>query len=190
MNAAMPSVWSSVANSEWNSRRSKRTPSARVVSNARLTHSFTIIVAGREKPAIFWAVLTASSTSSVGGTIRETRPQRFGFLRIHHATGQAKIHRLGLADEAGQALAAAGTRYDAEIDFRLPEPCCFRRNNEVAHHGDLASAAEGISGYRGNHRLAARAEPGPAADEIGLVGIREFKLCHLLDVSTGGERLL
>ena len=38
--AAMPSFWSSVANSAWNTRRSKRTPSASVVSNARLTLSF------------------------------------------------------------------------------------------------------------------------------------------------------
>ena len=37
--AAMPSFWSSVANSAWNTRRSKRTPSAKVVSNARLTLS-------------------------------------------------------------------------------------------------------------------------------------------------------
>ena len=32
MKASMPSFWSSVAKVEWNSRRSKRTPSARVVS--------------------------------------------------------------------------------------------------------------------------------------------------------------
>jgi hypothetical protein len=40
MKAVMPSFWSSVANSAWKTRRSKRTPSARLVSNARLTLSF------------------------------------------------------------------------------------------------------------------------------------------------------
>ena len=38
-NAAMPSFWSSVANSAWNTRRSNSTPSASDVSNARLTAS-------------------------------------------------------------------------------------------------------------------------------------------------------
>ena len=42
VNAAMPSVWSSVANAEWNSRRSYSRPSASVLSKARLTASFAI----------------------------------------------------------------------------------------------------------------------------------------------------
>src|SRR5690606_35085551 len=44
--ACMPSVWSAVAKIEWNTRRSKRTPSARLVSNTRLTHSLVIITLG------------------------------------------------------------------------------------------------------------------------------------------------
>src|SRR6266480_649806 len=48
MKAAMPSFWSSVANSEWNTRRSKRTPSASELSNARFTDSFAIMTAGSE----------------------------------------------------------------------------------------------------------------------------------------------
>lgn len=46
--AAMPSFWSSVANSEWNSRRSYSMPSASGASYARLMASFAIITAGNE----------------------------------------------------------------------------------------------------------------------------------------------
>src|SRR5262249_41317389 len=61
--AAMPSFWSSVANSEWKSRRSKRTPSASVVSKARLTASLAASTDGRDISAILVASLTASSIS-------------------------------------------------------------------------------------------------------------------------------
>src|SRR5690606_15587378 len=55
-NACMPSVWSAVAKIEWNTRRSKRTPSARLVSNTRLTHSLVIITLGSDLLAMTWAV--------------------------------------------------------------------------------------------------------------------------------------
>src|SRR5690606_33472411 len=54
--ACMPSVWSAVAKIEWNTRRSKRTPSARLVSNTRLTHSLVIITLGSDLLAMTWAV--------------------------------------------------------------------------------------------------------------------------------------
>ena len=40
----------------WKTRRSKRTPSASVVSEARLTASFVIIALGSDMPAIVAAV--------------------------------------------------------------------------------------------------------------------------------------
>src|SRR5690606_32457763 len=61
--ACMPSVWSAVAKIEWNTRRSKRTPSARLVSNTRLTHSLVIITLGSDLLAMTWAVFRVSSSS-------------------------------------------------------------------------------------------------------------------------------
>ena len=46
MNAVTPSLRSLVANRAWNTRRSKRTPSAREVSKLRLTASFAAISDG------------------------------------------------------------------------------------------------------------------------------------------------
>ncbi len=65
-----------MAKAAWKSRRSKRTPSARVVSKARLTLSFIITAAGVDIAAIVSAVASASASSSAAGTMRETRPAR------------------------------------------------------------------------------------------------------------------
>src|SRR5690606_8225895 len=67
--ACMPSVWSAVAKIEWNTRRSKRTPSARLVSNTRLTHSLVIITLGSDLLAMTWAVFRVSSSSWSTGKI-------------------------------------------------------------------------------------------------------------------------
>src|SRR5262249_459290 len=71
-NAAIRSFWSSVAKVEWKRRRSKRTPSERVVSKARLTDSLTIIAIGRDISAMRVATPIASSNSLSGGTTRAT----------------------------------------------------------------------------------------------------------------------
>src|SRR3954463_16101938 len=74
--AAMPSFWSSVAKVEWNRRRSKRNPSASVVSNARLTDSLTIIAIGVDSSAMRVATASASSSNLSAGTMRLTSPAR------------------------------------------------------------------------------------------------------------------
>src|SRR5262249_47374039 len=75
-NAAMPSFWSSVANSAWNTRRSNRRPSASDPSNARLTASFATMTDGSDIDAMASAVFIASFISSASGTTRATRPER------------------------------------------------------------------------------------------------------------------
>ncbi|MOA11470.1 hypothetical protein D3C78_1314130 [compost metagenome] len=59
----MPSFWSAVANTEWNTRRSKRTPSLRLVSSTRLMHSLIIIAAVSDLPAMACAALRVSSSN-------------------------------------------------------------------------------------------------------------------------------
>ena len=72
----MPSFWSSVANSERNSRRSVFTPSVSVVSKAALTASLAMATAVADSVAIFSPSFTASATSSAAGTTRATRLAR------------------------------------------------------------------------------------------------------------------
>src|SRR5690606_14517232 len=75
-NAAMPSFWSAVENSEWNTRRSNSTPSFSGDSYARLTHSLAIMTEGSDIDAMTVAASMASSSSLSAGTTRETRPAR------------------------------------------------------------------------------------------------------------------
>src|SRR5438445_134283 len=75
-------------------------------------------------------------------------------LRVHHARGQAKVHRLRLAGEARQPLRAAEARHDAEVDLGLAEPGVVGGDDDVALHGELVAAAERVAGDRSDHRLA------------------------------------
>jgi hypothetical protein len=69
--------------------------------------------------------------------------------------GQAQVHRLGLADGARQALRAAGAGQGAQLDLRLAELRGVGGDDHVAHHRQLAAAAQREAGHRGDHRLAA-----------------------------------
>ena len=54
-----------------------------------------------------------------------------------------------------------------EVDLRLAEFGVVGGDDEVAHHGQLAAAAEREAGHRGDHRLAARvATRSQFADEV------------------------
>ena len=68
----------------WKTRRSNRTPSASVVSKARLTASLAIIAIGSDMAAIVSAAFSASSISWSAATTRETSPA-LGLLGVHHA---------------------------------------------------------------------------------------------------------
>ena len=60
--------------------------------------------------------------------------------------------------------------------------------NEIAHHGQLAAAAEGEAGHCGNHRLPDPQHRLPAlADEILQQGGGMGAILHFLDVGAGGE---
>src|SRR6058998_1234023 len=79
-------------------------------------------------------------------------------------------HRLGFADGARQALGATRAGQGAELDFRLAELRRFGGEDEVAHHRQLAAAAEGDARHRSDHRLAEGFQAFPVAgDEIALV---------------------
>ena len=161
----MPSFWSSVANSAWNTRRSKRTPSASVVSNARLTlpspHRPTAATAGDGLGDLHRLVHQARRRHHARDQARA-----LGLGRIHHAAGQDQIHRLGLADRAGQPLRAADARDDAELDLRLAELGVVGGDDDVALHRELAAAAERKARDRRDHRLARARDAVLVAGEV------------------------
>ena len=85
-------------------------------------------------------------------------------------------------------LPASGN--DAELDFRLAEPGIVGGQDEVAHHGEFAAAAQGIAGHRRDHRLAALADPVPGRDEVVDIALRVGQALHLGDVGAGRESLV
>ena len=113
-----------------------------------------------------------------------------GFLRVHHAAGEAEVHRLGLADGACEALRSADARNDAELDFGLAEFRIVRRNDQIALHRKLASAAKRETGNRRDHRLSRVRGAVPVGGEVPEKRIHEGFIRHLLDVGAGREGLL
>ena len=85
-----------------------------------------------------------------------------GFGGVHHPAGQAHLHRLGLADRAGQALRSAHAGRDAELDLGLAELRAVGGDDEVGHHRQLAAAAQREAGDRGDPRLAGRRDLSPS----------------------------
>ena len=171
-------------------RRSKRTPSASDVSNARLTASFAASTDGSDIEAMVSAILIASSSRIGQRHDAGDEAGALGFLRVHHAAGQDQVHRFGLADRAGQPLRAADAGNDAELDFRLAELRVVGGDDEVALHGEFAAAAERKARDRGDHRLARRGGAIPVRGEIAEESIGEGLVRHLLDVGAGGESLV
>src|SRR5579872_5682493 len=60
----------------------------------------------------------------VGGNDARDEAATLRLGGVHHAAGEDEVHRLGLADEPGETLRAAGAGNDAELDLRLAQ---FRR---------------------------------------------------------------
>ena len=186
----MPSFWSSVANSAWKTRRSNATPSASEISKARFTASFAAITEGSDIAAIVSAVFIAVGEKVGGRHDAGDEAGALGLRRVHHPPGEDQVHRLRLADGAGQALGAADARNDAELDLRLAELRGVGGDDDVALHGELAAAAERKARDRRNHRLAGMGEAVPGGGEVPHERVHVGLARHLLDVGAGGERLL
>ena len=150
----MPSFWSSVANSEWNRRRSNITPS----DERAFEGAVDAFLGHRHARAAQLADRLRRGQRLVHqlGRRHDARDQAgaLGLGGIHHAAGEHHVHRLGLADRARQALRAAGAGDDAELDLGLAEARGVGGDDEVAHHRQLAAAAEREAGHRGDDGLA------------------------------------
>ena len=90
----------------------------------------------------------------------------------------------------GQTLAAAHAGHHAELDLGLAELGGVGRDDEIAHHGELAAPAQGKARNSGDHGLATARHPVPADEEIIHIGVGIGELGHFLDVRTCREGLV
>ena len=81
------------------------------------------------------------------------------------------------------------SRHHAEFDFRLPELRSICGENQVAHHGQLAAAAQREAWHRGDHRGPDRGQPGPRGEPVAREHVHVGPLLHLLDVRARCEGL-
>ena len=156
-----------------------------------MTDSLTIIAIGRDSCGDPLGDLDRLGEQIGGRHDAADEARALGLGGIHHPPGQAQIHRLGLADKARQALRPAGARHRAELDLGLAEARSVGGDDDVAHHRDLAAAAERKAGDRGDDRLAALRDPLPAAgDEVFEIDLGIGLAGHLLDIGAGGKGLV
>ena len=88
-------------------------------------------------------------------------------------------------------MRAARTGNNAQLDFRLTEFGVVCRDDEVAHHRQLAAAAECEAADRSDDGLANGPDDFPVArDVVALVGVHETELGHGTDVGPSGKRTL
>ena len=104
----MPSFWSSLAEEAWNSRRSKRRPSERLVSSARLTALLHHHSRGEREGRDLFGNLHRFINQLGGRNDARDEAGTLRLLRTDQPAGQAHLHCLRLANELGEPLRAAG----------------------------------------------------------------------------------
>ena len=117
--------------------------------------------AGAEEDAMVAAVFSASSTSSAAGTTRATSPARSASAAsIMRPVSDSSI-ALALPTARVSRCVPPAPGMNAELDLRLAELGGVGGENEIAHHRQLAAAAEREARDRRDERLA-RARHSPS----------------------------
>ena len=141
-------------------------------------------------PAIVVATAPGLVEQGVGGHHPRHQAAAFGLLGVDGAAGEDQVHRLGLADRAGQPLRAAHAGQHAELDLGLTELRGVGGDQQVAHHRQLTAAAERVARDRRDGGCAGGGELGPRREEVGGENVCERQFGHLLDVRARREGLL
>ena len=114
------------------------------------------------------------------------QPRALGLHCVHHAACQCHVHCFGFAHRTRQALGAARAGNHAQLDFRLAKFSVVSRNNKVAHHGQLTTAAQSKTTHCCDHWLANAFDLLPiAGDVVALVDIGKTVFGHRANVSPG-----
>jgi hypothetical protein len=99
-----------------------------------------------------------------------------------------RLHGPRLADRLGKALGPARARNNPQLDLGLAKHGLGPRVEDVAHHGQLAAAAQRVPVYGCDQGLLEEGdEVGPLFYEVVAVGGAEGEVGHLFDVGAGGE---
>ncbi len=120
-------------------------------------------------------------------------PSAFGLVEAEQAAGDHQLDRGRLADDAHQALGAAGAGQHAERDLGQAElGRAAAGDPQVGRHRDLEAAADGVAVERRDHQLRRLLEPrqrlvGVQAEVVLEVRVRRLE--HV-DVGAGAEDLL
>ena len=119
---------------------------------------------------------------TVDDLVHQAQPLRL--LAADGITADDHRERLVDADETRQALRAASTRNEAELDLGLAEPRRLHRDAPVTRHRQLEPAAERGAVNGGDDRLRA------ALDDVLHLGERRLlrRLAEFGDVGAGDER--
>lgn len=99
-----------------------------------------------------------SSTTSSGRDDAVDEPDLKRFGRIDASPGQHEVLGARGADEPGQSLGAAATRYQAQGHLWLPQHGVRRRDPHVRDESELAPTAEREPGDGRDDRLAQRGQ--------------------------------
>ena len=132
---------------------------------------------------------SASSTSPSAGTIRETRPARSASAASIMRPVRHISIALALPTNARQPLAAADAGHHAELDLRLAELRGVGGQDQVAHHGEFAAAAEGVARHRRDDRRPQRRKRSQSGEPVAQQHVDIGRGRHLLDVGARREGL-
>ncbi|KAG0762508.1 hypothetical protein G6F22_018622 [Rhizopus arrhizus] len=122
----------------------------------------------------------------VGGDHARHQAGALRFFGAHHAGGQRQVHGLGLAHGARQTLRAAGARDHAQLDLRLAELGGVGGDDDVAHHGQFAAAAQRVAADCGDHGLPDALQGFPVAGDVfAAVHIHVRPVFHRADIGAG-----
>lgn len=126
----------------------------------------------------------------ISGNHLAGQTQLLRLLGGDHVTGEAHLHGLGLANDAGQTLSATGSGNGAQRNLGLTELGLIAGIDDVAHHGQLAATAQSVSINGSNDGLLGAGHLGPVVEEVALDALRVGVGQHLLDISSSSECLL
>lgn len=112
-------------------------------------------------------------------------------LRSDVVAGEYDVHGPALANGAGQPLATSTAWDGTQLDLGLAKGGLGAGVYNVAHHGELAAASEGVAIDGDNQGLLEKGHKlGPVLDEVIAVSGAEGQVLHFLDVCTGGKGAL
>ena len=143
---------SSVPNTSTNSSASRSRPSASGPSRPCVDGPLGQRLGDARRPAASSAASANArrSSTSVGGDHPVDQADAQRLVGVDLAAGEDQVLGPGRTDQAGQPLGAAAAGDDPEQDLGLAELGGVADDPEVAGQRQLAAAAEGVAGHRGD----------------------------------------